>query len=39
MAAANKKRQKHNFMLTSPSRLKFSPFYKKYKLFSSLVFI
>lgn len=36
MAIANKKRQKHNFILTSPSRPKFSLSYKKKSQISSL---
>ncbi len=35
MAAANKKRQKHNFILTSPSQQKFPLSYKKKALISS----
>jgi hypothetical protein len=38
IAAANKKRQKHNFILTSPSRPKFSLSYKKKQLISSFNF-
>ena len=39
MATANKKRQKHNFILTSPSGQNFPYPIKKNSLFQALIFI